>query len=283
MKKSSKIFGGLAVSAALVMGTAVPAFADTTSDPSVDTDMDTKTGAQTALTQGTDKSQGTGETTVNISTYTSQISVTVPLSVQFALDTTGGAGYAPSNYKIVNNTVVPVTVEKAVASEGTMGDYAFGAAKFASAGTTKTAGTIGEVYAKFTPAAGSTNSVELASAKKDADQTLNWTIGAAVAAGSTVDVATDGTNSYTLQQLKDDWAGDRNFVNTVVSGANSTVINGATSLSDLTLNSGWTISTKTAGGTEYPINITDTSSSVLVNAAPITNNAAKIVYTVKVA
>lgn len=144
MKKSSRVLGTLAVSAALVMGTAVPAFADTLS-----TETDASGNSENGLKQaevdsaydsgsaGTAKGAAGGysaidttaanrnyagensmagaSTVINVSTYTSQISVTVPLFLPIQLDTAGGVGYAPTNgkYYIQNNSTIAVSVAKA--------------------------------------------------------------------------------------------------------------------------------------------------------------------------
>ncbi len=144
MKKSSKVLGSVALSAALVMGTAVPAFADTLStetdgsnptsedaskqtevDASFDTAAGTAKGAANNFsaidTMAANKAYS-GEsgmngasTVVNVSTYTSQISVTVPLTLPVQLDTAGGVGYAPSegHYYIANNSTIPLKVSNA--------------------------------------------------------------------------------------------------------------------------------------------------------------------------
>ena len=292
MKKSSKIFGSLAVSAALVMGTAVPAFADTTSDTSVDTNMDAHTGAQTALTHsGTDKSKGEGTTTVNISTYTSQISVTVPLSVQFALDTNGGAGYAPTNYKIINGTVVPVEVVSAAISKGTDGKYDFGTtASTVSGGTAVGSGTIGDLYADFTPVPAAdtdtTATTHLFLEKDKATQTLGWEIGAKQAGGS-MTYTWNGSSYTSLDDLK------AAIIPELGDSSNASFINGAADLTALnkaidkcnTLDS-TSIAHATAEGSDGSVELGFTikaSSSVLKSAEATTNDAAKVVYTVQVA
>lgn len=94
MKKTSKLFGAVALSAALALGTAVPAFAieKPTTPPSVTETTDAVDGTQ----DGKAKSQ------VDINTYISQISVAVPLTLPIALDMNGGQGVAPTGYYIEN-------------------------------------------------------------------------------------------------------------------------------------------------------------------------------------
>lgn len=140
MKKSSKVLGSVIASAALVMGTAVPAFAEVTTDSAQDSSNKTYaedgTGSDTeyrltgsglsstgveartnsaGVISNSDFDASGASTVINISTYTSQINVTVPLKISVALDTVGGVGYAPSDgkYKIVNKSQVPVKIASA--------------------------------------------------------------------------------------------------------------------------------------------------------------------------
>ena len=104
MKKSCKIFSAVALSAVLAMGTAMPAFAVTDTDLA---DNAANVGADTNNMITYDKANldannGGASTNVNISTYSSNYSVTVPLYAPFMLDTAGGDGIAPTNYGIVN-------------------------------------------------------------------------------------------------------------------------------------------------------------------------------------
>lgn len=113
MKKSSKILGSVALSAALVMGTAAPAFADNTEVPN-----DLTTGDRN-VTNGSVTLENTKEngasTVVTVSTYTSQLNVTVPLYLPIYLDTAGTDSMVPADgkYYIKNNSPIDVTVSSA--------------------------------------------------------------------------------------------------------------------------------------------------------------------------
>lgn len=124
MKKTSKIFGAIALSAALAMGTAVPAFAapewnddkDVPQNVEAD-DLLTKESNNKTTTNGgdlatgeTDKDTGkmtteknTGASKVRVLSDAGQISATIPIMVYVVADTTGGellvtpTGNAPRN------------------------------------------------------------------------------------------------------------------------------------------------------------------------------------------
>lgn len=121
MKSKKTLLGALALSAALVVGAAVPALAAESTD--------------TALTAETADGSKTG-TTVKIATMgdSDQVSVTVPLSMTVVARTEGGDLITPDGYKIVNSSSSAVTVTpsyslstagfnmKITASEGNTGD-----------------------------------------------------------------------------------------------------------------------------------------------------------------
>lgn len=93
MKNKKSLLGALALSAALVVGTALPAFAADQGQANV--------------------GSGTGsETSVSIATYNDgsvspdQVSVTVPLSMTIVARTAGGDLMTPNGYKITNNSSV---------------------------------------------------------------------------------------------------------------------------------------------------------------------------------
>ncbi len=182
MKKSSKVLGSVALSAALVMGTAVPAFAATETLSETDKTKNQQEadkvgeGAEHEMNaNGSGKAingtsmQGVGDieaagtsTVVNVATYTSQISVTIPLSLPLMLDTAGGEGYAPQDgkYFILNNSSIDVEItaadyKVAVAQKD---NWTFGPeAGYASAGqnaqriTSSSSPAIGSMWAKLQP------------------------------------------------------------------------------------------------------------------------------------
>lgn len=140
MKKSCKIFSAVALSAALAVGTTMPAFANTvtdiTGDDLKDASNNTYVNADGTLNKDYwkdyDKAnlQADGASTnVNIATYSSNYSVTVPLFAPFMLDTAGNDGIAPTNYGIINGgeAAVFVTDVKWEMTEDT--DWTFGEAK----------------------------------------------------------------------------------------------------------------------------------------------------------
>lgn len=98
MKKTNKIFGTVALSAALALGCAAPAFAanPTTWTPSVEPDPLT---AET-INDG----DAASDVPFYVATNISQINVAVPTKVVFVAESAGGNVMTPSNYKIQNFT-----------------------------------------------------------------------------------------------------------------------------------------------------------------------------------
>ena len=114
MKKTSKLFGAVAVSAALAMGCAMPAFAETTGSNTGSATDDTEFTGIAADGSGTvTNTDNANSTVVNVSTYTSQLSVTVPLKLPVVLDRAGGMGKTPTNYFIQNNSGPDIEVKSA--------------------------------------------------------------------------------------------------------------------------------------------------------------------------
>lgn len=145
MKKTSKVFGALALSAALAMGVAMPAFAAPYQGN--DLTLETEGKAQTVNVNNAQKSGDISDssekssTVLTVKTYTSQISVTIPLTLPFAADTVGGAGMAPADYSITNDSIVPITISKAAyniqpnsSGKTPADDWTFGIGEFNSAG-----------------------------------------------------------------------------------------------------------------------------------------------------
>lgn len=137
MKKSCKIFSAVALSAALAVGTTMPAFANTVDDITGD---DLQNGNNSAYVNGDgtlnkdywkdyDKDALAADgasTNVNIATYSSNYSVTVPLFAPFMLDTAGGTGIAPTNYGIINGGEAAVFVTNVKWTMTEDGDWTFG-------------------------------------------------------------------------------------------------------------------------------------------------------------
>lgn len=141
MKKSRKIFGAVALSAVLAFGTAVPAFADNTNMTGEDVANTTNVAN---INQNSPK--GDASTTINIATYSSHYSVTLPLALPFMLDQQGGDGVAPTGYYIQNNGEkaaveiwnVSWEMNDAKNGTGTNAKYTFGFADTLASGTGKT-------------------------------------------------------------------------------------------------------------------------------------------------
>lgn len=138
MKKSRQIFGAVALSAVLAFGTTVPAFANVVDDITGDdlqdanyTGMVTEDGENFWKEYDKANLEDGASTSVNIATYSSNYSVTVPLFAPFMLDTAGLAGIAPSNYGIKNGGEAAVFVTDVTweIADGADGGWTFGAAK----------------------------------------------------------------------------------------------------------------------------------------------------------
>lgn len=138
MKKSRKIFGAVALSAVLAFGTAVPAFAVTSG-----TDASNQ-----AINTYDENDTGGASTTVNIATFSSHYSVTLPIKLPFMLDQMGGDGIAPTNYYIQNNgdqaavEIYDVTWSMAAGNDTGAAPffYTFGDAPYTAQGVTPSAG-----------------------------------------------------------------------------------------------------------------------------------------------
>lgn len=94
MKKTTKLFAGVALSAALALGTALPAFA--ADDPAPVDD------------------QGVGQTTVKVTAENGNVSATVPLFIPLSTNTDGGAYTPPTDgtYQITNTGVFGIEVKQ---------------------------------------------------------------------------------------------------------------------------------------------------------------------------
>lgn len=118
MKKTSKLFGAVALSAALALGTAVPAFAD----PTFNDDQIGVDGSNEVQTATMDADTTSGNTNVFLKTTTTQINATIPLDIVVTANVEGGAMVTPSEtaYTISNNNEnANLYVKKAVASTET--------------------------------------------------------------------------------------------------------------------------------------------------------------------
>ncbi|WP_165060925.1 hypothetical protein [Adlercreutzia sp. ZJ154] len=99
MKKTSKLIGALGLSAALIVGTALPAFA-------VESDENGIVTAGTDVSSTDSAGQTTGETTVYMAATQTQISATIPLAIAVYAPSAGGELTTPreSAYTITNNS-----------------------------------------------------------------------------------------------------------------------------------------------------------------------------------
>lgn len=111
MKATKKVFGAVALSAALALGTVAPAFADNTGNANTDSSTATSTATIDVLTNPND-----AKTTIKVSTYTSQLKACLPLTIGVAADTAGGTGQSPTNYYIENNSRNSIYIAKVEAA-----------------------------------------------------------------------------------------------------------------------------------------------------------------------
>ncbi len=109
MKKTSKLFGAIALSATLAMGCALPAFAAETAGATDDIEA-SEDDTTINKVEGEELTAGTKNTVVKVSTHTSQITVTVPIALPVVADTAGGFGLSPNNYGITNGSVPDIEV-----------------------------------------------------------------------------------------------------------------------------------------------------------------------------
>lgn len=158
MKKTSKLFGAAALSAALAMGTAIPAFAADAAGAA--DDIESAEGDTTTNTvDAEDLTAGTKNTVVKVSTHTSQITVTVPIALPVVADTAGGYGLSPNNYGITNESVPDIEVTGAtwnIVDEGdTKAKWNLGTAEFEEMGTSATNFVSGDSQGTGAPSMGS--------------------------------------------------------------------------------------------------------------------------------
>ncbi|WP_165253288.1 hypothetical protein [Adlercreutzia sp. ZJ304] len=128
MKKTSKIFGAVALSAALAMGCAVPAFA---------ADLGSGDGTVDASTDNPVVNSAVS-TDVKVKARISQIDVTVPLNVTIVADAAGGPLGVPSEgiktftaqntadisgYRIENESSFPVAITNIATTDSSSGDW----------------------------------------------------------------------------------------------------------------------------------------------------------------
>lgn len=108
MTMKKQIFGAILLSAALAVGSAMPAFAATVTDT---TSSSGTVGSNSSATIQA-VAGSAGETTVNINTVITQINVTVPLTVGFVAETGGGTLGVPSDgtYKIKNGSAAAIYI-----------------------------------------------------------------------------------------------------------------------------------------------------------------------------
>lgn len=106
MKK--QVFGAILLSAALAVGTAMPAFAAGSTDT---VHSKGNVGSNSDYTISSVAGNG-GQTTVNVSTVITQINVSVPLTVSFYAETGGGTLGVPDDgiYKLENHSANDVYI-----------------------------------------------------------------------------------------------------------------------------------------------------------------------------
>lgn len=212
MKKSRKIFGAVALSAVLAFGTAVPAFADNNNMTGADV-------ANTTDLTNINQNNRSGSTTVQIATYSSHYSVTLPLKLPFMLDQQGGAGVAPTGYYIQNNgdqAAVEVwsvewNLEQTANSNGSNKYYTFGANAGLASNSTKIKWSNGTTpsFGSFVVTAQSDN--KTANANGNFETTATLKSGTSDTGDNASFIAIDGTTSkdgalYGFKKFNDgDW------------------------------------------------------------------------------
>ncbi len=115
MKKTSKLFGAIALSAAMAVGTAVPAFAapqtNADGDPQPVVTWDTDENGDIIPETIKDGTDGGADTPVYIDVKKSNIDVAVPIELRLVAETAGGSLICPSDnvygvYNYSTNTAV---------------------------------------------------------------------------------------------------------------------------------------------------------------------------------
>lgn len=113
MKKTTKMMSTFALSTALAIGCALPAFAAGVGavEDIEEQEGDTRT-LESVVSSDDEGISLSGDTSsvITVSTFTSQISVTLPVALPIAVDTVGGPGMAPNNYGFKNNSVPNIQV-----------------------------------------------------------------------------------------------------------------------------------------------------------------------------
>ena len=118
MKKTSKIMSAVALSAALAIGTAMPAFAATTSKG---TEGEMEMDGSAVKTEEVSTDGESGETSVHMKTEVSNISVTVPVKAYLYAETVGGNLGTPSKtaYRLVNTSTTTDAYIRSIAVDNT--------------------------------------------------------------------------------------------------------------------------------------------------------------------
>lgn len=233
MKKTSKALSGIALSAALALGCAAPAFA---APSNVDGPYGTEVGENQEYVL---KQNGTMGTDVKIATVVTNINVAVPLTITIVADASGTDILAPSaglktydastgtlpadgtgitGYRIENYSTYPVAIKGVTVTDNSDGDWAL-VESIAADNLTKT-GQYGDLALTLTPSAakavnavatvnegdksGGNNVVSLFSALTSA-QTPGWIVDRQVSATepAIMGLTLAGTNSA-LKNVNDD-------------------------------------------------------------------------------
>lgn len=168
------------LTAALAMGTAPAAFAANINDETEAGTIDTKTGV--------------GNTTVKVQTVATNISATLPLSIQVVGPAEGGdLSAVPSNYSIVNNSVYPLKVSKVEAAPGTGWGIASASLTNASTSTSD----VGDIFMELSMGS---SKVTLKAADQEPS---NWIIPAKAEDGTSATINVNGSVSQIKSVSKD--------------------------------------------------------------------------------
>lgn len=97
------------------------------------------------LSLGASAFAANGETRVSVTVDSSQISVTVPTAISIGALVEGGGATVPSNYKITNNSAIPVKVDTIAVALNDTTDWAFKDTAIAAEAAPTTAG-VNDIY-----------------------------------------------------------------------------------------------------------------------------------------
>lgn len=172
MKRTSKIFGALALSAALTAGTALPAFA--ADEPDV-----AKVSEEATEYTDTDGTAPTPYTDINLRTTTKQVNCTLPLNMTVVASVDGGDITCPTPgiYKITNNVTTGSLYITHVEVAGETGWNAAAGTDISAAIAAPAAGDKGNIFMSMTPTG--FDAINLAGSSAFFNGDVAWKVGPA--------------------------------------------------------------------------------------------------------